>query len=165
MRKLFTILALFVVAAFTMAATARERANESVLTGDKVVECAKKYLGTRYRSGGMSPKRGFDCSGFTSFIYSNHDIVLPHSSRSQFATLKGDNLVEKTSDLRVGDLVFFSGSRKSKTVGHVGIVTSVDDLGGFEFIHSSCSSGVIVSKSTEAYYANRYIGACRVIED
>ncbi|MCI7763431.1 MAG: NlpC/P60 family protein, partial [Bacteroidales bacterium] len=89
MRKLFTILALFVVAAFTMAVTAEERANESVLTGDKVVECAKKYLGTRYRSGGMSPKRGFDCSGFTSFIYSNHDIVLPHSSRSQFATLKG----------------------------------------------------------------------------
>ena len=163
MRKLFTILALFVVAAFTMAVTAEERANESVLTGDKVVECAKKYLGTRYRSGGMSPKRGFDCSGFTSFIYSNHDIVLPHSSRSQFATLKGDNLVEKTSDLRVGDLVFFSGSRKSKTVGHVGIVTEVGDK-DFKFIHSASSVGVTESKSTEPYYKRRYVGACRVLE-
>ncbi|MBR4828632.1 MAG: hypothetical protein IKZ92_02385 [Muribaculaceae bacterium] len=48
-------------------------------------------------------------------------------------------------------------------VGHVGIVTRVNDDNTFHFIHSACSSGVTESKNTEAYYSRRYVGACRVL--
>lgn len=85
----------------------------------------------------MSPKSGFDCSGFTTFIFSKQNISLPRSSRSQYSALRGDSQVKDRRDLKAGDLVFFSGSRASKSnVGHVGIVTSVDESGNFKFIHS-----------------------------
>ena len=130
----------------------------------EMLDYAFTFKGARYRSGSSSPK-GFDCSGFTTFIFSKQNISLPRSSRSQYSALRGDSQVKDRRDLKAGDLVFFSGSRASKSnVGHVGIVTSVDESGNFKFIHSSCSQGVTVSSSQEAYYAKRYIGACRVVD-
>ena len=68
-------------------------------------------------------------------------------------------------DLRPGDLVFFNGRSVNKRIGHVGIVTEVDSTGdGFRFIHASTSQGVCVSKSDDAYYSRRYMGACRPIK-
>ena len=69
------------------------------------------------------------------------------------------------NELKPGDLVFFNGRRAGGSrIGHVGIVTSADNENGtFEFIHASCSKGVTVSKSTEAYFDKRYVKACRVI--
>jgi hypothetical protein len=46
----------------------------------ELISFAKKYLGTPYRSGGGSPKRGFDCSGFVNFVFGNFKIRLPRSS-------------------------------------------------------------------------------------
>jgi hypothetical protein len=63
----------------------------------------------------------------------------------------------------VGDLVFFSGRSGGQTrVGHVGIVVECNG-DEFDFIHASTSRGVIVSHSTERYYASRYIGARRML--
>jgi len=62
-------------------------------------------------------------------------------------------------------LVFFSGRRKSKTVGHVGIVVSAKEDGKFNFIHASVQNGVIISSSDEPYYLKRFIHAGRVISD
>ncbi len=160
MRKLLTILAIMLISISATAANTVENKNEKT-TGEEIVESAMKYIGTPYRSGRMNPKSGFDCSGFTSFIFKKQDILLPHSSRMQYST---ETAISDRSELQKGDLVFFSGSRVSSRIGHVGIVTDVDSNGNFSFIHASCSSGVIVSSSTEAYYAKRYIGACRVIE-
>jgi hypothetical protein len=121
---------------------------------------AGKFKGLRYRRGGKTPS-GFDCSGFTSYIFRQFGVSLSASSRSQYA--QGEKV--KENDLRPGDLVFFGGRRGGKaTVGHVGIVTTVNDDNTFSFIHSATSSGIIVSRSTEPYYANRYIGARRVTE-
>lgn len=166
MKKFLTILTVFAVFATGFLAKAQDKVCKAdSVAGTEIVKSAMKYIGSRYRSGSSNPKVGFDCSGFTSFIYSKQNITLPHSSRSQYSTLRGDSQVKDRRDLQAGDLVFFSGSRAGGNVGHVGIVTSVDESGNFKFIHSSCSLGVTVSSSQEPYYAKRYIGACRVLDN
>ena len=109
---------------------------------------------------GRSPK-GFDCSGFTSFIFSRFGIKLNQDSRSQ---INNGEKIHQKSEIKKGDLVFFKGrNSNSKTIGHVGIVTSIDDNSGdIEFIHSATSGGVRISKVSEPYYANRYVTAVRV---
>lgn len=123
---------------------------------DLVIDEAMKYIGTPYRWGGKTPK-GFDCAGFTRFIYSKFGVELAPSAAPQY---KAGKLL-KTNEICKGDLVFYGGRGSSKSIGHVGIVTSVDDK-GFYFIHSATSTGITISHSTEPYYKKRYIGACRV---
>lgn len=126
---------------------------------DDLIKFARQFTGLRYRRGGKTPK-GFDCSGFTGYVFRQFGIGLNADSRSQYR--QGNSI--DNEDMRPGDLVFFSGRAVSKTrVGHVGIVTSVDpENGTFKFIHSATSSGIIESASDEPYYRKRYIGARRV---
>ena len=125
---------------------------------DQVINYAYRFRGTPYRYGAMSP-RGFDCSGFTSYVFKRFGIELDRSSRGQIF----DGVRVKQKDLQPGDLVFFQGRSGRGGVGHVGIVTKVNDDNTFHFIHSACSSGVTESKNTESYYSRRYVGACRVL--
>ena len=129
---------------------------------DALLATAFKYQGVRYRSG-MSGPNGFDCSGFTSFVYRQHDIQLTHSSRAQYN--EGEH-INDVAQLQKGDLVFFGGSRGgASSIGHVGIVTEVDPASrSFKFIHASTSSGIKVDSSKDPYYTRRYVGACRVIK-
>lgn len=151
------------VALGDVAMHAEERADAAAaVDGATIVESAMKYIGTPYRRGRMTPYKGFDCSGFTTYVFKTQNITLPRTSRAQYSS---ETAVSDTRNLKKGDLVFFSGSRVSKRIGHVGIVTEVEADGTFSFIHASCSDGVTVSSSTEAYYAKRYIGACRVLPD
>lgn len=129
---------------------------------DSLIHFSKQYLGKPYRASGNGPD-AFDCSGFTSFVYGHFGIALNRSSDTQ---PQNGIAIKKQSDLKPGDLVFFCGHRINGHIGHVGIVTENDVKNHvFSFIHSSCSSGVIISKSNEAYYASRYVSACRVIRD
>lgn len=139
----------------------RMKAKNSA-TLDNLLATAFKYMGVRYRSG-MSGPNGFDCSGFTSFVYRQHDIQLTHSSRAQYNEGEHINDIAK---LQKGDLVFFGGSRGgASSIGHVGIVTEVDpSTRSFKFIHASTSSGIKVDSSSDPYYTRRYVGACRVIQ-
>ena len=125
---------------------------------DQVINYAYRFRGTPYRYGAMSP-RGFDCSGFTSYVFKRFGINLDRSSRGQIF----DGVRVKKTELQPGDLVFFQGHSGRGGVGHVGIVTKVNDDNTFHFIHSACSSGVTESKNTESYYSRRYVGACRVL--
>ena len=125
---------------------------------DQVINYAYRFRGTPYRYGAMSP-RGFDCSGFTSYVFKRFGINLDRSSRGQIF----DGVRVKKTELQPGDLVFFQGRSGRGGVGHVGIVTRVNDDNTFHFIHSACSSGVTESKNTESYYSRRYVGACRVL--
>jgi cell wall-associated NlpC family hydrolase len=116
-----------------------------------VVRRALGYLGTRYRYG-ASGARGFDCSGFTSYIYRQHGISLPHNSAAQYRVGKPVS----RSELRPGDLVFFRtrGSR----ISHVGIY-----IGNGKFVHASSARGrVRVDTITSGYYHQRYVGARRI---
>ena len=148
--------------------TVREQMEQSALfqnnntTYDEVrelLEYASSFLGTRYRRGSSSPS-GFDCSGFTSYVFKNFGYQLTRSSSSQVS----DGTPVAKNELQPGDLVFFNGRAVGKRVGHVGIVTEVKEDGEFKFIHSSNGKGVTVSSSNEAYYKRRYVGASRVIE-
>ena len=136
-------------------------ADSTSVTGHDIVKVAMKYIGVPYRSGRMNPKVGFDCSGFTTYVFKKENIQLTRSSRSQFT--EGVE-VSSCTDLQKGDLVFFGGSRSSSTsIGHVGIVTDVNpSTGTFSFIHAS-RTGIRISSSDEPSYAKRYVGARRIL--
>ena len=140
--------------------SAASRIDAPSVHPDSLVQYACQYIGTPYGYGQSSGKR-FDCSGFTSYIFGHYGYKLARSSREQY--LEGDSV--NRGSWAVGDLVFFSGrSGGQAQVGHVGIVVSVDEqCNNFEFIHASTSRGVIISRSTEKYYASRYIGARRML--
>ncbi|MDX9749405.1 MAG: NlpC/P60 family protein [Paludibacter sp.] len=129
------------------------------LTTDSLIRFAKRYLGKPYHYR-PNPSIRFDCSGFSSYVYDHFGFKLKRSSAEQ-ATQFGK--IERT-ELKPGDLVFFSGRRVNKRVGHVGIVVNAHENGKFEFIHSSNQSGIVISRSDEHYYARRYISAGRVID-
>ena len=133
-----------------------EESNPSTsgVTGAAVVEYAKQYLGYKYVSGGSSPSTGFDCSGFTTYVYKHFGISLNRTSSAQ---INNGVAVEK-SDLQPGDLVIFNNDANTK-IGHVGIY-----IGDGNFIHASNpSDGVKITTLTTGYYKQRYVGARRVI--
>ena len=130
----------------------RDPADLDGTVGANIVSMAMPFLGTRYRSGGSSPN-GFDCSGFTMYLYAKLGYSLPHSATAQY---KNCGYAVAKSDLQPGDLVFFSDS--SHAIGHVGIY-----IGNGQIIHARYSVGKITIDSLSAsYYASRYVGAKRI---
>ena len=131
-----------------------------IAKADNLINTALKYLGVKYRWGESSPS-GFDCSGFTKYVFNEEGIDLTRTSYSQ---CREGEMVESVRDLKRGDLVFFGGETSIRTVGHVGIVTEVDSTTHrFKFVHAS-REGIKVDKSTDSYYKLRYIGARRIIQ-
>lgn len=134
--------------------------------GNDIIENLLSYAyslkGRPYRSGSKGP-RSFDCSGFTSYVFNKVvSLKLNSSSSSQYQQGKA---VEK-NELQPGDLVFFKGRNSgSSRIGHVGLVSEVLPEGGFKFIHASCSKGICEDSSNSRYYAKRYVGARRVIDE
>jgi len=114
----------------------------------RLVHFARRYLGVRYVYGGTSPRYGFDCSGFTRFVYAHFGISLPHYSGAQFD--RGRRV--SRAGLRPGDLVFFDG------LGHVGIY-----IGGGRFIHAPHSGTDVEIDSLNGWYGSRYDGARRLL--
>ena len=133
--------------------------TESSSSNSDIAATAKQYLGTGYVYGGASP-RGFDCSGFTMYVYSQHGYSLPHSATSQWQSGLGPR-VYSISELQPGDLVFFNDPSRNagKACSHAGIYT-----GDGQFIHSSSSrsGGVIVSSLTSGYYNTYFLGGIHV---
>lgn len=124
----------------------------------EVIDYAKEFLGVPYRRGSKGPK-AFDCSGFTSYIFRRFDIKLGASSRSQY--LDGTHI--DTNEIKPGDLLFFSGRRGGKSVGHVGIAVDVAPDGHIVFIHAATSGGIRYDNYPDGgYYSKRFIGARRV---
>lgn len=121
-------------------------------------ELAKQYLGTRYVYGGSSSS-GFDCSGFTMYIYKQLGYSLPHSATSQWQSGIGTR-VSSIGELQSGDLVFFNDPSRNagKACSHAGIY-----VGGGQFIHASSSkNGVIYSSLTSGYYNTYFVGGIHV---
>ena len=133
--------------------------TESSSSNSDIAATAKQYLGTGYVYGGASP-RGFDCSGFTMYVYSQHGYSLPHSATSQWQSGLGTR-VYSISELQPGDLVFFNDPSRNagKACSHAGIYT-----GDGQFIHSSSSrsGGVVVSSLTSGYYNTYFVGGIQV---
>ncbi len=112
----------------------------------EVVNIAKRYMGVPYRWGGSSPSEGFDCSGFTMYVYAQVGVRLPHSSRAQIGV--GERVAR--AHLEPGDLVFFGRSR----IHHVGIY-----VGGDSYIHSPRTGDVVKISSLSS--RGDFAGACR----
>ena len=123
----------------------------SVFDGYALVGTALALRGVPYRNGGSDPK-GFDCSGFTQYVFSQYGVALPRVVREQFK--QGKKISE--NDLSPGDLIFFSTTEPGPS--HVGIA-----VGGDEFVHAPSSTGVVrVEHIGSSYWSPRYLGARRV---
>ena len=126
---------------------------------DVIVETALKHLGTRYVYGGASAG-GFDCSGFTMYIYKQFGYNLPHSATSQWLSGMGTKITS-ISELQPGDLVFFNDPSRNagKACSHAGIY-----IGNGQHIHASSSrgGGVIISDMTSGYYNTYFVGGLRL---
>lgn len=118
-----------------------------------IIEYAKKYLGIRYRYASRDPKKGFDCSGFVSFVFKNFNINLPWSS-SGYGSLKS---TLKPEDFKVGDVLVFYGFKNRANIGHVGIICEANGMKS-KFIHSSSGKhrGVTISELGSSMYTRRF---------
>lgn len=131
-----------------------------MVSGEEVVNEARKYMGLPYRWGMMNPKKGFDCSGLVHYVFKQLNITLTRNSRAQYQ--EGEEVASR-KELRVGDLVFFTGVNSKTSIGHVGIVTDVNtDTGEFKFIHAG-RYGVRINSSSDGHYNRRYVGARRIL--
>lgn len=132
---------------------AEEKIVESNAKKNDVVKYAKTFLNTKYVLGGNTPNTGFDCSGFTKYVYKNFGYSLYRNS-----SMQAKNGVEiNKSDLQLGDLVFFS--QDNKKIGHVGIY-----IGDNNFIHAANErKGVVITSLSNSYYTENYVTARRII--
>jgi len=130
-------------------------ASRSGLRTTEIVDYAMQFLGVKYVWGGNTPK-GFDCSGFTSFIYSEFRIPLVHSAAGQAQ----NGVCIAMAGLKPGDLVFFDTNGGHDLINHAGIY-----IGDGKFIHASTSQGkVVISDLASGVYFDSYMTARRYTE-
>jgi cell wall-associated NlpC family hydrolase len=150
-KRLFVLCAILSVIIGAIAAEHKDR-RITVYDGAGIVQLAEQYIGAPYRPGGNTPA-GFDCSGFTSFIYGRAGYQLSRTAEGQFADLRP---VRKPD---IGDLVFFriAGNR----ISHVGIYA-----GNLRFIHApSSGKRVEYADMRSPYWKSRYAGARSVFPE
>lgn len=133
--------------------------EESIIGGSRkneLVEFAKQYLGYSYVSGGHSPETGFDCSGFTRYIFGYFGYSLGATAASQNSL----GIEVAREDLQVADLILYYDEGMTK-IGHVGIY-----IGDGNFIHSANPKrGVVIDNlNTNSYYSKRFVTARRIVE-
>lgn len=128
----------------------RKVSDSDFVLRQNVVATAMKYIGKPYRYGGKQPQLGFDCSGFTSYVFQKNNVSVTGPSYSQAKLGKKKSMKE----VNVGDLIFFGSDRD---VTHVGIIANVES-DKVEVIHSTSSRGVVVDDITNSsYWQKRYL--------
>jgi cell wall-associated NlpC family hydrolase len=121
------------------------------IDGYAIAGTALSLRGSPYRNGGADPS-GFDCSGFVWYVFAQHGIRVPRTVTQQFRA--GNDVA--SSELRAGDLVFFS--TEAPGASHVGML-----IGGDEFVHAPSSSGdVRVERISARYWSSKFVGARRM---
>lgn len=132
--------------------TTMTTSSAGTATGSAIVSKAKSYIGCSYVYGGSSPS-GFDCSGFTSYIYKQFGISINRTAQAQYS----NGVSVSRANLQLGDLIMFGPSANS--INHVGIY-----IGGGMIVHAANPSrGVTTDTINSGYYNNNYVGARRVI--
>ena len=122
--------------------------------GQAIADFALQFVGYPYVYGGSSPS-GFDCSGFTSYVYKQFGYSINRTASAQL----DNGYAVSMSELQPGDLVMFKKGSTSKRATHVGLY-----IGNNQFVHASTSSvGVIISSMSEAYYTTGFVGGRRLV--
>lgn len=127
----------------------------------QLLDFAKSMVGIPYRYASSNPEKGFDCSGFVNYVFSNFGFKVPRSS-TEFANA---GIPVKLDQVKVGDVLIFTGTNpKVRRIGHVGIISAIED-GEIKFIHSTSgkANGVTVSEFN-SYYRSRFMKAVSIME-
>ena len=134
-----------------------EKKEESLeASNSSIVDFSKQYLGYPYVVAGKKPSTGFDCSGFTKYVYAEYGYSLGSTSASQ----QNSGTEVDREEMIPGDLIVFYNEEKTK-VGHVGIY-----IGNGEFVHAANPErGVVIDNiNSNSYYNTRFISARRIIK-
>jgi cell wall-associated NlpC family hydrolase len=128
--------------------------------GTRVVNMGDDYVGVRYKWGGNTPSEGFDCSGFTKYLYARNGVTLPRTSRQQARV--GEWLPLSIGALRQGDLMFFAGN--GTRISHVAIYAGANRI-----LHSTSSGGRVryddLGTKRGQWFVNHFVAARRVADD
>ena len=134
--------------------------NECV-SADSILNFAQSFMGTRYRPATSDPLRGFDCSGFVSYVFKSFNFSVPRSS-CEFISI-GEKV--RLEDAKPGDIILFTGTKKhTRSIGHIGIVysTTGDEL---KFIHSTSGKEYCVTiTAMDDTYKRRFVQIIRVLK-
>ena len=132
--------------------TLAEDETPAAIDAYALVGTALQFRCTEYRDGGADPN-GFDCSGFTQYVFARYGLPLPRAVRDQFSFGKPID----PNEIEAGDLLFFTTTAPGAS--HVAIAVSDD-----EFVHAPSSAGVVrVERLSARYWAQRFVGARRVM--
>lgn len=157
-------LSAFAAAAPTKAAaatTTSTEVNATALTASatskasSVISIGKRYLGTPYKFGATAGQtRNFDCSSFTQYVFKKVGVNLPRTSQQQ---ARVGSYVSR-SNLRAGDLVFFSIPGKPHVIHHVAIY-----MGNNKLLQTYGAGGVRITDIHSGTWSSRYMTARRVL--
>jgi len=135
--------------------------TESISSYD-LIYFAQSLIGAPYRPASSDPLRGFDCSGFVSYVFKNFNANVPRSS-NEFINIGRKIRIE---DARTGDIILFTGTKSHhpRSIGHVGIVYC-NEGDGLKFIHSTSGKeyGVTIS-SMDDTYKRRFVTVIRLLK-
>lgn len=137
----------------------KKNINTRDVSAIKVMSFAQSLKGIKYKYGSADKSKGFDCSGYITYVFNHFDIAVPRISRD--FTNAGKEV--SSLDSKPGDIILFTGSNpNSGEVGHMGLITE-NKRGVIRFIHAASGNnvGVIVS-GMERYYLRRFVKIIRV---
>lgn len=139
-----------------ISAASSSSSTTSSSKADRVISIGNQYLGTPYKFGAKANQtKNFDCSSFVQYVYSKVGVSLPRASYNQ--AKKGKAV--KRSQLKKGDLVFFSNGRRGEgKISHVAIYA-----GNNKILHTYGSPGVTYSKLSSSTWSKQYVTARRVL--
>ena len=138
-----------------------EKMNIPAVSPHELVRFAKTLIGIPYKYASTDPSKGFDCSGFITYVFNHFQWEVPRSSVDFTNVGKQINLI----DAKEGDLILFTGTNDSiRIVGHMGIITENFDT--LRFIHSTSgrANGVTIS-NLENHYKKRFVKVIRIFSD
>lgn len=141
---------------------ARIESNRGNIHPDSIVAFARMLIGTPYLYASANPAKGFDCSGFITYVFNHFHFTVPRSS-VDFTHYGRDIQVEQS---KPGDLILFTGTDSTvRIVGHMGIVESIKN-DTLHFIHSTSGKqkGVVITPLGK-YYRSRFVKVIRVFPD
>ncbi len=133
----------------------RSADRDSLEKAQDIIQFAMTLVGKPYKSGGSSPK-GFDCSGFVTYVFNNAGVSVPRSSTDY---PEAGQAVSR-EELLPGDIICSDTSGSiNGGISHVAIY-----MGNGNFIHaSSGSKKIMIDNLSEEYYDKRYVCAVRIL--